>query len=69
LFRLRSGADAPSDASVQLVPGALESSNVNMAAAMTNMIALARNYDMQLKAMKAAEDNDTSSTKLLQTSS
>jgi len=69
LFRSRSGADVPSDASVQLVPGALESSNVNMAAAMTNMISLARNYDMQLKAMKAAEDNDTSSTKLLQTSS
>jgi len=68
LFRLRNGGDAPSDASVQLVPGALESSNVNMAAAMTNMISLARNYDMQLKAMKAAEDNDTSSTKLLQTS-
>jgi flagellar basal body rod protein FlgF len=39
-----------------------------MASAMTNMISLARNYDLQLKAMKAAEDNDTSSTKLLQTS-
>ena len=51
------------------MPGALESSNVNMAAAMTNMIELARSYDMQLKSMKAAEDNDTSSTKLLQTSS
>ena len=69
LFRSTSGSDATSDASVQLVPGALESSNVNMAAAMTNMIELARSYDMQIKSMKAAEDNDTSSTKLLQTSS
>ena len=69
LFRLRSGADAPSDASVHLVTGALESSNVNMAASMVNMISLARNYDMQLKTMKAAEDNDSSATKLLQTSS
>ena len=69
LFRARSGGDTPADATVQLVPGALESSNVNMAAAMTNMIELARNYDMQLKSMKAAEDNDASSTKLLQTSS
>jgi flagellar basal-body rod protein FlgF len=68
LFRLRSGSDAPADASVQLVTGALESSNVNMAAAMTNMIELARSYDMQLKSMKSAEDNDASSTKLLQTS-
>jgi len=68
LFRSTSGSDATSDASVQLVPGALESSNVNMAAAMTNMIELARSYDMQLKSIKSAEDNDASSTKLLQTS-
>jgi flagellar basal-body rod protein FlgF len=68
LFRSTSGSDADADATVQLVPGALESSNVNMAAAMTNMIELARSYDMQLKSMKSAEDNDTSSTKLLQTS-
>ncbi len=47
------------------MPGTLESSNVNIAATMTNMIELARNYDMQLKSMKAAEDNDASSTKLL----
>jgi flagellar basal-body rod protein FlgF len=69
LFRLKSGGDASADATVQLVPGALESSNVNMAAAMANMIELARSYDMQLKSMKSAEDNDASSTKLLQTSS
>jgi flagellar basal-body rod protein FlgF len=68
LFQLQSGGDAEADASVQLVPGALESSNVNMASAMTNMIELSRTYDMQLKSMKAAEDNDSSSTKLLQTS-
>jgi flagellar basal-body rod protein FlgF len=69
LFRLQSGGDAPADATVQLVPGALESSNINTAAAMTNMIELARSYDLQLKSIKSAEDNDASSTKLLQTSS
>jgi flagellar basal-body rod protein FlgF len=69
LFRLSTGADAPSDSGVHLATGALESSNVNMASAMVNMISLARNYDMQLKTMKAAEDNDSSATKLLQTSS
>jgi flagellar basal-body rod protein FlgF len=68
LFRLSSGSDATSDSTVQLAPGALESSNVNMASAMTNMIELARSYDMQLKSIKSAEDNDSSSTKLLQTS-
>jgi flagellar basal-body rod protein FlgF len=69
LFQLKSGGEAPADSGVQLVAGALESSNVNMASAMTNMIELARRYDLQLKSMKSAEDNDSSSTKLLQTSS
>ena len=66
LFRLRAGGAAPSDASVQLVSGTLEGSNVNIAETMTNMIELSRNYDLQIKAMKAAEDNDAASSKLLQ---
>ena len=49
-------------------PGALESSNVNIAETMANMIELARNYELQVKAMKAAEDNAASSSKLLQSS-
>jgi flagellar basal-body rod protein FlgF len=65
LFRLRSGGEAPADANVHLVGGALESSNVNIAATMTNMIELARNYDLQVKAMHAAEETSASSTKLL----
>jgi flagellar basal-body rod protein FlgF len=69
LFRLSNGGDAPADANVQLVSGALESSNVNLASAMTNMIELARQYDMQLKSMKSAEDNDSASTRLLTTTS
>jgi flagellar basal-body rod protein FlgF len=66
LFRLRAGGAAPADASVQLVSGTLEGSNVNIAETMTNMIELSRNYDLQIKAMKAAEDNDAASSKLLQ---
>src|SRR5580704_11021431 len=52
------GTAVPADAGVSIVSGALESSNVNMATAMTNMIELARRYDLQLKSMKSAEDND-----------
>ena len=66
LFRLRAGGDAPPDANVHLLSGALEASNVNIAATMTNMIELARNYDLQVKAMRAAEETSASSTKLLQ---
>jgi flagellar basal-body rod protein FlgF len=68
LFRTTSGVEAQSDASVQLVSGTLESSNVNIAETMANMIELARNYEVQVKAMKTAEDMASSSTKLLQSS-
>ncbi|HWG75746.1 MAG TPA: flagellar basal-body rod protein FlgF [Steroidobacteraceae bacterium] len=66
----RSSADTPvvADASVKLQPGALESSNVNIAESMANMIELARSYEVQVKAMKAAEDNASESSKLLQPS-
>jgi flagellar basal-body rod protein FlgF len=56
------------DAGVRLAPGTLEASNVNIAETMTTMIELARSYEVQVKAMKAAEDNSSSSSKLLQPS-
>jgi flagellar basal-body rod protein FlgF len=69
LFRRASGEAAPSDAAVSLVPGALEGSNVDVASVMTNMIELSRRYELQIKAMRTAEDTANSGTKLLQTSS
>ncbi|HEX4024357.1 MAG TPA: flagellar basal-body rod protein FlgF [Steroidobacteraceae bacterium] len=68
LFRSTSTDPVASDATVTLVPGTLESSNVNIAETMANMIELARSYEVQVKAMKAAEDNASSSSKLLQSS-
>ena len=68
LFRSTSGQPIDSDSSVHLVSGTLESSNVNIAETMANMIELARNYEVQVKAMKTAEDTAASSTKLLQSS-
>jgi flagellar basal-body rod protein FlgF len=65
LFRLRDGTDAPSDASVHIASGVLEASNVNTAQAMVNMIELARNFDLQVKAIRSAEDTAASSTQLL----
>jgi flagellar basal-body rod protein FlgF len=54
------------DAATTVTPGTLESSNVNIASAMVNMIELARQFDMQIKAVHAADDNAQSATKLLQ---
>lgn len=48
-----------------LASGALESSNVNLAGAMVNMINLARQFELQSKVMKAAEDNAQASNSLL----
>ena len=68
LFRSTSTDPVPADAGVHLVTGALESSNVNIAETMANMIELARSYEVQVKAMKTAEDNAAESSKLLASS-
>jgi flagellar basal-body rod protein FlgF len=65
LFRNTDGSDAPADASVRLTSGVLEGSNVNVADAMVNMIELARHFDLQVKAMRTAEDNGAASAQLL----
>ncbi len=65
LFRLKDGSEAPAEASVQLATGALESSNVNAASAMVNMIELSRQFDMQLKSIRTAEEDARSAASLL----
>lgn len=65
LLRSRSGAAAAADASVQLVPGALEGSNVNTAQALVSMIELARRYETQVKLMAAADDAARSTDRLM----
>ncbi len=66
LMRLRGGGSAPADAKVHVVSGALESSNVNPVDAMVSMLALARQYDMQVKLMQTAKQNDAQSAQLMQ---
>ncbi|HWM71814.1 MAG TPA: flagellar basal-body rod protein FlgF [Steroidobacteraceae bacterium] len=66
LFRTTDGAPAVADAATTVDSGALESSNVDLASCMVNMIELARHYDLQVKALHTAEEDAASSTKLLQ---
>lgn len=68
LFRVTDGSSPVADASVHLASGVLESSNVNIADAMVNMIELARHFDLQVKAMRTAEDNAAVSAQLLKLS-
>lgn len=65
LLRLADGEIADSDASVRLLSGALEQSNVNIAKTMVNMIELSRQYEMQVNVMKAAKENADASAQLL----
>jgi flagellar basal-body rod protein FlgF len=65
LFRNIDGSDAPADATVKVTSGVLEGSNVNVADAMVNMIELARHFDLQVKAMRTAEENGAASAQLL----
>ena len=65
LLRMKDGSDAPADASATLVSGVLETSNVNVADALVNMIELSRRFDLQVRAMKTAEDNGAASARLL----
>ena len=60
--------EQPADAQVSLVGGMLEASNVNTVEAMVKMIDLARHFEMQVKMMKTAEDNDAASASLLRMS-
>ncbi len=65
LFRLAGGQPAEADANVRLISGALETSNVNPAQALVNMVSLARQFEMQMKVISNAEDNHRSADKVL----
>ncbi len=58
--------DLVPDASVHLVSGALESSNVNPVNELTSILSLARQFEMQVKMMKSAEDNDAQAAQIMQ---
>lgn len=66
LMHMADGSTAPTDPTVRLTSGALENSNVNASSELVKMIALSRQYDMQIKSIKASEDNASSASKLLQ---
>ena len=65
LFRLKDGKTAEAEATVRMVQGALETSNVNAVAEMINMITYQRNFELQVRAMRTAEENDAATTQLM----
>lgn len=65
LFRLADGESAPADANVRIAEGTLEGSNVNVVEAMVGMIAAARQFEMQLKLLDSAEQNEMKASSLV----
>ncbi len=65
LFRQKDGEVAEVDATVSLLSGALEGSNVNAVGEMTYLISLQRQYELQVKMMKTAEDMDRQHNQVL----
>ena len=55
LFKLKDGGTLPANASVKVVSGAVEMSNVNIAESLVKMIDLARQFELHVKLMKTAE--------------
>ena len=64
LFRAAEG-ELPADPTARLQSGALEGSNVNAIESMVAMIAAARQFEQQMKALQTAEQKEQSATKLL----
>lgn len=60
------GQVIPADANVRLISGFLEGSNVNAVSELTDMLELARQYEMQVKLMQTAKEHSESSARLLQ---
>jgi flagellar basal-body rod protein FlgF len=65
LLRLADGEIADADASVRLVSGALEQSNVNIAKTMVNMIELSRQYEMQINVIRTSKENADAAARLM----
>lgn len=67
LVRTTNGEPADADPAVRVAQGALEGSNVNAVEAMVGMIASARQFEMQMKMLQNADDNEQRASKLLST--
>ena len=59
------GGQAEADGAVRLFTGTLETSNVNTVESLVDMISYSRQFEMQIKMMKSAEQQDEATTRLM----
>jgi flagellar basal-body rod protein FlgF len=65
LLRLKSGAKAKTDETVTVASGELESSNVNAAQSLVNMIELQRLYELQIKSISTTDQVEQSAQRMM----
>jgi flagellar basal-body rod protein FlgF len=65
LFHATNGTKLPSSPDVTVTAGALEGSNVNAVDEMASILTLARQFDLEVRLMKSAEQNDEAASALL----
>ena len=65
LLRLKSGSKAKTDETVAIASGELESSNVNAAQSLVNMIELQRLYELQIKSINSTDQNEQAAQRMM----
>ncbi|KAA0696010.1 flagellar basal-body rod protein FlgF [Halopseudomonas laoshanensis] len=68
LMRVEGALEQPADGAVRVATGFLEGSNVNAVEEMTAMLSLARQFELHIKMMRTAEENSSTTNRLLQMS-
>ena len=68
LVRARDGLPFAADANARVTSGFTESSNVNAVEEMTAMLTLSRQFELQVKMMRTAEDNSSAVARIMQLS-
>nr|WP_218584024.1 flagellar basal body rod protein FlgF [Pseudomonas akapageensis] len=68
LIHTKDGKPAAADASVQVVSGFIEASNVNAVEEMTSVLALSRQFELHIKMMNTAKEGDEAMARVLQNS-
>lgn len=65
LIHTKDGQPAVADANVRVVSGFLEASNVNAVDEMTSVLALAKQFELHIKMMNTAKEDDQAMTRVL----
>ncbi|MBC3886113.1 flagellar basal-body rod protein FlgF [Undibacterium griseum] len=65
LFKTKDNSTPDADAAVTVAGGTLEGSNVNIVDSMVTMINLGRQFEMQMRLLQNAENNETKATQII----